>query len=62
MRLEITRIRAKSKLFRVPSKPRLTFDVVLPLGNHHGPAQLSQVRLHNKCLTVLMSCDSIKTA
>ena len=37
MRLEATRIDSKSKLFRVPSKPRLTFDVVLPLGNHHGP-------------------------
>jgi len=37
MRLEATRIDSKSQLFRVPSKPRLTFDVVLPLGNHHGP-------------------------
>jgi hypothetical protein len=46
MRLEATRIDSKSKLFRVPSKPRLTFDVVLPLGKHHGPRQLSQVRIH----------------
>src|SRR4029450_102008 len=37
IRLEATRRDSKSKLFRVPSKPRLTFDVVLPLANHHGP-------------------------
>src|SRR5215510_9413844 len=37
MRLEAVRIGSQSKLIRVPSKPRLTFDVVLFLGNHHGP-------------------------
>jgi hypothetical protein len=45
-----------------PTRIRLTCDGVLSLREHHGPAHLPPGRMHNECLTRLMSYGSSEAA